>query len=264
MVPSLRVPLPVIRYGNRDVGLEGKPKWNLVGNDFYHRNMRRAETIVLRDSNVRNQTLQDGKNALRDYAGPSQARITSYRVAEVVYSRNEAYTLNPQNRGQMTEALKSADDNGLVLLILDGKNQTAYANFKDLADRKYGIQSLCITRQTLSRSNVGEIMGNIMMKVNLKMAGSNHTIQAKGLHDCMRDTLILGADVTHPSAGSIAGCPSIAAIVGSVDSWAGRFLGSMRLQSQGRKEVCLRFCLRCNFANTCRSLMKCSRWLKSE
>tara|TARA_R110002003_G_scaffold138_10_gene12728 strand:+ start:9272 stop:9577 length:306 start_codon:yes stop_codon:yes gene_type:complete len=37
-------------------------------------------------------------------------------------------------------------------------------------------------------------------------------------------------DVTHPGPGSLFGTPSIAAIVGSVDQYGGKFLGSMRLQ----------------------------------
>jgi eukaryotic translation initiation factor 2C len=80
-------------------------------------------------------------------------------------------------------------------------------------------------------------MGNLMMKANLKMAGSNHTIDNGVIDDTLKDTLVLGADVTHPGPGSLMECPSTAAIVGSVDSWAGRFLSSMRLQSEGRKEV---------------------------
>jgi eukaryotic translation initiation factor 2C len=38
------------------------------------------------------------------------------------------------------------------------------------------------------------------------------------------------SDCTHPDSNSLAGTPSIAAIVGSVDAKGGKFLGSMRLQ----------------------------------
>ena len=44
------------------------------------------------------------------------------------------------------------------------------------------------------------------------------------------DTIILGADVIHPGVASIEGTPSIAALVGSVDSDFGKYLGSMRRQ----------------------------------
>ena len=79
-----------------------------------------------------------------------------------------------------------------------------------------------------------------MLKMNLKAAGINHTVNSNligPLGSFMKTALVLGADVTHPGPGSVPGCPSIAAIVGSVDQHAGRFLGSMRLQHIPRAEV---------------------------
>jgi eukaryotic translation initiation factor 2C len=73
------------------------------------------------------------------------------------------------------------------------------------------------------------------MKMNLKASGINHT--TRFLEDIFSKTLVLGADVTHPSSGSTPGCPSIAAIMGSVDDRSGRYLGSMRLQDREKKEV---------------------------
>lgn len=66
------------------------------------------------------------------------------------------------------------------------------------------------------------------MKFNSKFGGTNHSTAA--VRSRMQKTLVLGADLSHPGPGSIHGCPSIAAIVGSVDENGGRFLGSMRLQ----------------------------------
>ncbi|KAF1938434.1 hypothetical protein EJ02DRAFT_354590, partial [Clathrospora elynae] len=85
-------------------------------------------------------------------------------------------------------------------------------------------------------------LGNFIMKVNLKCDGINHSARdsvshfTEPLQAKLKDMMILGADVTHPSLASIEGCPSIAAIVGPVDNHSGRFLGSMRLQNQERKD----------------------------
>jgi hypothetical protein len=49
-------------------------------------------------------------------------------------------------------------------------------------------------------------------------------------------TMMVGSDVTHPSPGSARGTPSIAAVVGSIDSNFGQFPASLRLQ-QSKKEV---------------------------
>jgi hypothetical protein len=87
-----------------------------------------------------------------------------------------------------------------------------------------------------------QYLGNVMMKANLKCEGINHAAGGAwsetdnstykvAMTDQIRDTMMLGADVTHPSLNSIEGCPSIAAIVGSVDDYGGKFLGSMLLQN---------------------------------
>jgi eukaryotic translation initiation factor 2C len=71
--------------------------------------------------------------------------------------------------------------------------------------------------------------------MNLKASGINHT--TKYLEGVFSKTLVFGADATHPSSKSISGCPSIAAILGSVESRSGRYLGSMKLQDRENKEV---------------------------
>lgn len=88
-----------------------------------------------------------------------------------------------------------------------------------------------------------QYMANVSMKLNLKLNHTNHTVQlppdvnsllSTANADPLVDTLILGADVTHPLQDSPN--PSIAAIVGSVDGHFARYLGSVRYQ-EGKKGV---------------------------
>jgi eukaryotic translation initiation factor 2C len=125
-------------------------------------------------------------------------------------------------------------------LILKKKDTAAYSIFKDLADRCYGVHALCLTEGVnWTQKNGGSLealqsyFGNIVMKLNLKMGGVNQSVAVGNLYGT---TLVLGADVTHPSSGAISGCPSIAAIVGSVGSLRA-YRGSMRLQDRENKEV---------------------------
>ncbi|KAH8722724.1 Piwi domain-containing protein, partial [Phaeosphaeriaceae sp. PMI808] len=95
---------------------------------------------------------------------------------------------------------------------------------------------------------INQYMGNIMMKTNLKFGGQNHDAVIRlqtaekgkfknlSTSEQMQHTLVLGADVTHPSPSSIQYCPSVASVVGSVGCGSGKFLGSMRLQ-QGKQEI---------------------------
>lgn len=77
-------------------------------------------------------------------------------------------------------------------------------------------------------------MTNVAMKVNFKMGGTN--AMADALRNFGKETLVLGADVVHPSSAAFDGCPSIASIVGSVDDNATNYLGSMRLQSKPKTD----------------------------
>jgi eukaryotic translation initiation factor 2C len=162
--------------------------------------------------------------------------------------------LEDLNDAELRKALQLAKDTftegrkKVVVLLLPTPDRTVYQSFKDLADREFGLQALCITggkvfeegTSTLKTKGLDQYLGNVMMKINLKCEGINHSAGdnvenfKESLNDKLKDVMILGADVTHPSLVSIEGCPSIAAIVGSIDDFGGKFLGSMRLQNPDR------------------------------
>ncbi|KAF2740119.1 stem cell self-renewal protein Piwi, partial [Polyplosphaeria fusca] len=78
----------------------------------------------------------------------------------------------------------------------------------------------------------------LAMKFNIKAGGLNHKLVDGVLDQYLpkrNTTVIFGADVTHPPAGSMVGYPSIACVVGSVDNNFQNYPGSMRLQA-GRQE----------------------------
>ncbi|KAJ4351686.1 uncharacterized protein N0V89_007029 [Didymosphaeria variabile] len=212
-------------------------RWNTKGKQFLRRNWKDIGVQLLMDQGVADPTLaRRCFEQFRDFAGRPTGDHKNYSVAKMIQI-GPAVTLDPTNREAMTAVMAAAQRNtDLFLMVLANRDQDAYANFKDLADRKFGKHSLCVTEAKF-RSKLGEKMGNLMLKANLKTGGINHTIHGGQIQRMFGDTLVLGADVTHPGPTAIVGCPSIAAIVGSVDELAGRFLGSMRLQSQGKKEM---------------------------
>jgi eukaryotic translation initiation factor 2C len=149
-------------------------------------------------------------------------------------------------------ALKQRPD--VVILLLRAKSIPVYSTFKYLADCVYGLQSICMTEEKCLdarsvRSNRGNMtgnyrgtqqyMGNIAMKANLKKGGVNHATTL--VQDVAKNTLVLGADVTHPSPGALPGAPSIAAVVGSLGETGGKFVGELSLQITDRNEVCSSF-----------------------
>lgn len=78
-----------------------------------------------------------------------------------------------------------------IMMFLGNVNTSAYSIVKDLADRTYGMHSNCIVYKGEGNVFDPKYWGNVMMKVNLKTGGANHT--AAGISDIMKDTLVLGA-----------------------------------------------------------------------
>lgn len=66
--------------------------------------------------------------------------------------------------------------------------------------------------------------------MNFKNGGTNHRIYSLSVKP---GTMIVSADVTHPSKDSPDTCPSIAGVVASYDHIYAHYRASARLQSSG-------------------------------
>jgi len=81
----------------------------------------------------------------------------------------------------------------------------------------------------------------VALKVNMKMGGINHTLDANsGMWLKRAPTMIMGMDVTHPAKGvSVAGTPSIVAVVASVDDQFAQYPAGLALR-ESKVEIELR------------------------
>ncbi|KAF7503682.1 hypothetical protein GJ744_003360 [Endocarpon pusillum] len=76
-----------------------------------------------------------------------------------------------------------------------------------------------------------EVIANIMQKVNVRLRGINTVLaNAEDPKLFTRETMVVGADVTHPGVGSLDKCPSIAAVVCSTSAFFGHYTASLRCQ----------------------------------
>jgi hypothetical protein len=132
-----------------------------------------------------------------------------------------------------------------TLVLLADKDLEIYSRIKRKADLQYGQHTICSnTRKTGDKSQAkanarSQYLANLTLKINMKMEGENHFPDRQILDRIMgekrQSTIILGADVTHPTVGSKLGYPSIACVVGSVENTFMRYPGSMRLQAGGQE-----------------------------
>lgn len=125
----------------------------------------------------------------------------------------------------------------LLVLILPEVNIPLYKRIKTLADKDYGIHTVCCVGQKLAKDRGrDQYIANVALKINLKLGGVNQVVEPKNLSIIDQNkTMVVGLDVTHPSPGSASEAPSVAAMVASVDKYLSQWPAVLRVQ-KGRKE----------------------------
>lgn len=123
----------------------------------------------------------------------------------------------------------------LVVVVIPA-NVDLYSTVKQAAELNVGILTQCVKSKTMYKMNAS-IVGNILLKVNSKLNGVNHKISGSHLPPLMRTpTIIVGADVTHPSPDQT-DIPSVAAVAASHDPDAFSYNMIWRLQPPRREII---------------------------
>ena len=138
------------------------------------------------------------------------------------------------------------DSSAPVLVVLPKHNNDLYSSIKRVADLKLGRHVVCAVAHNMHGISVGsndQYLANVGMKFNLKGGGVNHAVDQSHLQKILDNksptcsTIVIGADVAHPTGSARPGCPSIAAVVGSVDDNYLHYPGSMRLQLNRQESI---------------------------
>ena len=148
------------------------------------------------------------------------------------------YEISPGEQ-KLCQLLKTIPPKTYLLFILNSANNSGvYNRLKFLADLTYGVLNNCVVWSSF-RKNSTQYNVNVVMKMNLKLQGVNHTLSEEDISYLKdKDTglpfMVLGADVTHyPEKDQ----NSIASLVGSFDSQFAQFPGDYMLQSEPGEEI---------------------------
>lgn len=138
----------------------------------------------------------------------------------------------------------------ILLVFMSNRDPHIYPGLKGLCDTKLGVSTVCMLLKKVripldglndprvlarNRRNQDQYFSNIALKVNTKLGGVNHRIEEDRL-SWLKDTMLVGMDVTHPGVGFVKGTPSIATVVASCDNDFIQYPASLRLQ-EFREEV---------------------------
>ncbi|KAK1270095.1 Protein argonaute MEL1 [Acorus gramineus] len=107
----------------------------------------------------------------------------------------------------------------LLLIIILPEARGSYGKIKKICETELGIISQCCLPKNVRKGNK-QFLENVALKINVKVGGRN-TVLDDALHRRIPlvtdvETIIFGADVTHPQPGEDSS-PSIAAVVASMD-----------------------------------------------
>ncbi|CZR42761.1 putative argonaute like post-transcriptional gene silencing protein QDE-2 [Fusarium proliferatum ET1] len=127
----------------------------------------------------------------------------------------------------------------LLFIILPGANMPIYKRIKTMADKSYGIHTICSVGSKLAKDRGrDQYMNNVALKFNLKLGGINQRVENKNLGIIDQDkTMVVGIDVTHPSPGSSSNAPSVSAMVSSIDKFLGQWPATLRIQRARQENV---------------------------
>ena len=134
----------------------------------------------------------------------------------------------------------------VVVVMLPYKDTHLYNLIKRIGDVDVGIHTICVVRQSFCKRDKKrreedkydnkQTFANIALKANLKLQGLNHELP-EGFLGIIEEgkTMVVGIDVTHPSPGSESDCPSVAAMVASIDQKLGQWPAALSLQYRPRE-----------------------------
>jgi hypothetical protein len=294
-VPARHTVRPLVSYANGNINPLNKSRvqWNLEGKKFLQRSATRLSRRILllvpvkERGDLLNEFTNDkfGRECVNqliksflDYGHASNdprldvQKDFTIDSQEFVVQEGKNYEADFKRLMAASKAKTPPAELAVMLSPVKGGLTDAFADFKRIAEVHYGMYSICIAAKAAhdaryppagggaARNLLPQYMGNVAMKLNLKLGNVNHSFEldpsleqkmfttvgktvvasVRGQKQEQRheqravDTMILGGDVTHPAKGSTD--PSIAAVVGSVDDRFAKYPGSVRYQ-KGSTEV---------------------------
>ncbi|KAK4399510.1 protein argonaute 2 [Sesamum angolense] len=136
-----------------------------------------------------------------------------------------------------------------MIVCVMTKPDPRYKYLKWVSETRIGVVTQCCCSKS-ANSGKDQYFANLCLKINAKLGGSNFELAREDPHfDIGEHVMFIGADVNHPGPKNVS-CPSIAAVVGTVN-WpaANRYAARVGPQEHRREQII-------NFGAMCLDLVK--------
>ncbi|KAK5065213.1 hypothetical protein LTR84_001050 [Exophiala bonariae] len=218
------LPAPGIKFGNRVEQPGTRGRWDLKQKTFLAGNPKELVSwgIGIFPGRSKPDKAQIDKFAL-DFARAYRGH--SGKVA----AKPPFMKMLPSDAGAAVEQLFTETGNNfrmrpqLLVFLVQDKQAFHYLRIKKSCDCRYGVVSQVMQIQQVLKGNP-QYYSNVLMKVNAKLGGTTSQVvphQSSGFKGFQGPTMVIGADVSHASPGSLQA--SMAAISISFDRFGGRY-----------------------------------------
>ena len=233
---------PEVLYRHENAAQKGWGGWNLLQGSKFEIAVSKAV-----DGNVDNWgflqlrrfTKKDYKSAISQFRRNllNYGMTLNNPVSETLdYDQRYNNFFGPKgNSLEQTIAALRDKKIAILLVALPAKDTALYNWIKRLSDQSKGIHTVCVIESRFLKCQ-GPYFGNLALKFNLKLGGTNHTLSKTDMGIVSYGkTMVVGIDVVHPSPGS--GRASIASMVASIDKNLAQWPVDLRVQIREGQEM---------------------------
>ncbi|XP_076181590.1 argonaute 2 [Ptiloglossa arizonensis] len=231
-IPARVLKAPILKYKEREVNVF-KGTWRA---DKFLKSCCLPDnswTILNLDTFVRDRDLHEGLHNRLQHG----AKSVNMEIGKALFPFT-TLSIKPFKIKTLLDYFEDKKRNSIRLVVVIIPNlDYAYSRVKQISELQItgGIVTQCLKSQTLHKLTDATIT-NILLKINSKLNGVNHTFAVNYRPPCLAvPCMLIGADVTHPSPDAI-NIPSIAAVAASHDPSAFKYNIELRLQAP-REEI---------------------------
>lgn len=233
VVPARVLPPPEIMYRNNISLTPRDGGWQLNPSRKMYQGATLSAWGILIFENERRLPTPQVENFVRELTGTlaENGMNVPLRNPRIMYAQ-------PGNVGRNIDSMwttirESCNiDPQLILVVLPDVCQT-YSLIKTYCEttHKTGVMTQCVLSKKVSRPSK-QYCGLLGLKINSKLGGINSTLSKSSIPFLNQaPTMIIGADVTHPAPGE--NRPSVVAVVASMDQFAFKYSGRIKVQASG-------------------------------
>ncbi|KDQ50202.1 hypothetical protein JAAARDRAFT_63333 [Jaapia argillacea MUCL 33604] len=249
VVPGRILQPPQVQYGQGRPRVDERASWNLRDVKFAKGGrLEKWAVLLIKDGNNRDEFRDvndpDLRSTVNGFAAMCRTSGMTVDNAEPQYvqvqlpPRNQADPIRKSAIAAIRTVLRTglrARPN-LVFVILSSGDKHIYSGMKHLCDVYMDVPTVSV-QSAKFRKQQPQYYANVALKVNMKMGGVNHSVTSQTSNFLKQEpTMLVGMDVTHPGPGSVAGTPSVAAVVASVENMFAQYPASLAIQ-ESKKEM---------------------------